>query len=174
MSHPDVVPDGQRLSEGHPRAFMCYAHESDQHEQDVLRLAECLHDAGIGVIIDVDTWPVRCDWQIWATRHILASDYVLVVASPTARRAGDGLMIDARPHLGLQAEMRTLRELYTADYRTWSRRMLPVVLPDISVHDIPWFLQPYNADRYPVASIDRAGIKNLLGTLRCRRHPLAD
>jgi hypothetical protein len=170
MFPPNAAARGLRLFDGHPRVLMCYAHESEEHKDDVWALAECLHDAGVSVIIDVDAWPNRCDWQIWTTANILTSDYVLAVASSTCRKAGDGT-IDHRLHRGLQAEMRTLRDLCTADYPTWSRRILPVVLPDMSVDDIPLFLQPYNGNRYPVTSIDQAGIRELLRALRCPTRP---
>ena len=158
------MPDsGMRLSEGCPRVFVCYAHETREHKRDVLTFAECLHDAGVGVIIDQDAWPDRHDWQVWTTRHILRCDRVLVLASPTCRMVGDGT-IDPRRCRGLQAEMRTLRDLCTADYPTWSRRILPIVLPGMSIDDIPLFLQPYNGDRYTIPSIDRSGVQNLLRT----------
>jgi hypothetical protein len=172
MFHSDREPGGMRLSDGHPRVFVTYAHESDEHKRVVLALAECLHDAGVGVVIDVDAWPDRNDWQIWTTTHILGSDFVLAVASPTCRMVGDGT-IDPRLNLGLQAEMRTLRDLYTADCPTWSRRILPIVLPGMSIKDIPLFLQPYNGNRYPIACVDRAGIQRLLRTLR-HREPRLD
>ncbi|UWZ34683.1 TIR domain-containing protein [Dactylosporangium roseum] len=155
---------GLRLAAGRPRVFISYAQESDEHKRDVLAFAECLHDSGVGVILDQDTPPDRGDWQLWATKHITESDYVLVIASPTCRAVGDGT-IDPQRNKGLQAEMRTLRELYNSDHPTWLRRMLPVILPGMTVKDIPLFLQPHNADHYKVVSLDPAGTLDLLRTL---------
>lgn len=165
MFYADAAPDGMRLSGGHPRTFICYAHESDGHIRDVLTLAECLHDVGVSVIIDADAPPDRYDWHVWTTTQILASDFVLAVASPTCRMVGDGL-VDPRQHRGLQAEMRMLRDLYAADYPTWSRRILPVVLPGMSIAGIPLFLQPFTGNRYAIGSIDPAGVRCLLRTLQ--------
>ncbi|MFC6023646.1 SEFIR domain-containing protein [Plantactinospora solaniradicis] len=155
---------GLRLADGRPRVFISYAQESENHKRDVLAFAECLHASGVGVILDQDTLAHRGDWQLWATKHITESDYVLVIASPTCRKVGDGT-IDPDRNKGLQAEMRTLRELYNSDHPTWLRRVLPVILPGMTVDDIPLFLQPHNADHYKVVSLDQVGAVDVLRTL---------
>ncbi len=158
------VGSGLRLAEGRPRVFVSYAQESDQHKRDVLLFAECLHHSGVGVIIDQDVAPPRQDWQLWATHNIKASDYVLVIASPMCRLVGDG-EIDPNLHKGLQAEMRTLRDLYNSNHPYWLRRVLPVILPGMSVEYIPQFLQPHDADHYRVVSLDETGTADLMRTL---------
>jgi hypothetical protein len=62
--------------------------------------------------------------------------------------------------------MRLLRELYHSDPGTWTRRILPVVLPGRSVGEIPLFLQPRTADHYMVTSFTPEGAGDLLRTLR--------
>lgn len=160
----EVAPRQGELAEGYPRVFISYAHESADHKRAVLAFAEYLHTCGVGVVIDQDHPPYRDDWQAWATRAILGCDYVLVIASPMCRRVGDG-DIEPSLHKGLQAEMRTLRNLYNDDYPTWLRRVLPVILPGQSVDGIPLFLQPRDADHYHVRSLDPDGAGGLLRTL---------
>jgi SEFIR domain len=148
----------------HPVVFVSYAHENDQHRADVLALCEVL--AGCGVEPRLDRYHVdeRRDWQRWATEQIMTVDYILVIASTNCRRVGDG-MSASQDNRGLQAEMRTLRELYTSDNSAWSRRILPVVLPGQSPDEIPVFLQPWTADHYPVPEISPAGAASLLEVL---------
>src|SRR6202142_1190289 len=132
---PDIPP---------PAVFVVYAHESGQHKADVLALCEIL--AANGVAPRLDRWYLdeRRDWQLWATSQIMTADYILVIASESCRLVGDGTNA-AGTHLGLQAEMRTLRELYQSDIHEWTRRILPVVLPGRSIDEIPIFLQPRTA-----------------------------
>lgn len=152
---------------GFPRIFISYAHDTPAHKTAVASFADFLVDCGVDVRLDQYVPPQRHDWQQWATQEILNADYVLVIASPMCRRVGDG-DIDPALHLGLQAEMRTLRDLYASDYPTWLRRTLPVVLPGGSVRDIPLFLQPRNADHYRIASLDKPGTDWLMRTLLTR------
>jgi hypothetical protein len=144
--------------------FISYAHESDEHKQNVLAFAQQLHLRGVGVVLDQAAPNRRIDWHHWATHHILSADFVLVVASSICRGVGDGT-VGFDVHRGLQSEMRTLRDLYVADYDYWLHRILPVVLPGMSVEDIPLFLQPYNADHYRVVTLDQAGTADLVRTL---------
>jgi SEFIR domain-containing protein len=144
-----------------PQVFVSYAHDSQPHELSVRRLCELLAESGIDV--RVDCWAVgeRRDWQVWMTTQILEADFVIIIASPACLRVGDGEVTPAA-HLGLRSEMRTLRELYHRDPDTWTKKMLPVVLPGRSVDEIPLFLQPYTADHFIVPSITPAGAKDLL------------
>jgi hypothetical protein len=49
-----------------------------------------------------------------------------------------------------------------SDRAEWLPRLLPVVLPNGSVRDIPLFLQPQIADHYLVREFTVAGAENLL------------
>jgi hypothetical protein len=144
-----------------PQVFVSYAHDSQPHKRRVRRLCELLAMSGID--IRVDCWAVdeRRDWQVWATTQILEADFVIIVASPECLRVGDGV-VTSSTHPGLQSEMRTLRELYHRDPDTWTKKMLPVVLPGRSVDEIPLFLQPYTADHFIMTSITPAGARDLL------------
>jgi hypothetical protein len=139
--------------------FVAYAHDTIEHKADVLTFCRLLQSCGVEVHMDQWDSTERRDWQVWATNQITSSDYILVVASQICRQAGDGAVLPR--HEGIQAEMRTLRELYQRD-PVWRRKTLPVVLPRASVDDIPLFLQPHTADHYPVRELSRNGIENLL------------
>ena len=144
-----------------PQVFVSYAHDSQPHKRRVRRLCELLAKSGIDVRADCLAPGERRDWQLWATAQILRADFVIIIASPACLRVGDGA-VTSGTHPGLQSEMRTLRELYHRDPDTWTKKMLPVVLPGRSVNEIPLFLQPHTADHFIVPSITRAGAKDLL------------
>jgi hypothetical protein len=150
--------------------FICYAQETPAHKAQVLAFARTLQTCGVQVAIDQDVPGCRTDWQLWATRQILSCDFVLVIASRTCRAVGDGYA-DGDRNRGLQAEMRTLRDLYAADHPRWLRRILPIVLPGATVDDIPLFLQPYNADHYRIDQLSRAGVACLVRTFADTSEP---
>jgi hypothetical protein len=94
----------------------------------------------------------------------MAADYVLVVASPSCRAAGDGI-VGSRTNPGMQSEMSVLRDLVAGDRETWLPKTLPVVLPGRSTTEIPLFLQPNIADRYKVDGFTITGAEGLLRTI---------
>ncbi|GAA2280216.1 hypothetical protein GCM10010402_41210 [Actinomadura luteofluorescens] len=159
-SEPECAPSP-------PEVFVSYAHDSDEHKQNVLRFCHLL--AECGVVPRMDRWFLdsRRDWQDWATQEITTADFVVIVASPRCRIVGDGKN-DPVDNRGLQSEMRLLRELYHRDHPLWSRKMLPVVLPGYSVDDIPIFLQPYTADHFLITSYAPEGAEDLLRLIHGR------
>lgn len=144
--------------------FVTYAHDDEPHVSAVLTLSELLVRNGIDV--DLDQWAdgVRRDWGAWATGKITSADFVLVVASPGYRRAGDGLA-DSTDRRSVQAEAATIRGLLHRDRRAWTPKLLPVLLPGREVDDIPLFLQPGSAGHYVIAALTDAGVEDLLRTI---------
>ncbi|WP_146060306.1 toll/interleukin-1 receptor domain-containing protein [Amycolatopsis sp. CA-128772] len=147
-----------------PKVFISYAHDDDGHEETVRTLAELLVRNGIDA--DMDQWAgvARQDWQAWATNLIANADFVLVVASPAYRRAGDGFL-RTNDNRGVQAESATIRDLLHRNRHTYTAKLLPVVLPGHSIDEIPLFLQPYCADRYHVDELTDAGLEDLVRVL---------
>jgi hypothetical protein len=105
----------------------------------------------------------RQDWPAWAIDSITRADFVIVVASPGYRQAGDGMAPPAGR--GAQTEAAVLRELQHRDRTEWTRRMLPVILPGHHLDEIPLFLQPYSASHFVVTEISTAGAAGLLRVL---------
>lgn len=143
-----------------PSVFVSYAHENPEHKERVLRLAELLRDEHAEVVLDVWATATRQDWYSWAIKRITAADYVVVVASPTYRLLGDGA--PAGVHRGVQSEVAVLREQVYTDRGTWLPKILPVLLPGHGVDEIPQFLQPNTASNFPVASLTKSGIADLV------------
>jgi hypothetical protein len=140
--------------------FASYAHDSAAHKEHVLTLAKLLIASGVAVTLD-QLAKRRRDWSSWATKEMTSADYILVVASPEYRRAGDG---HGPPALnrGVQYETAVLRDLLHSDRETWLPRLLPVVLPGHEISEIPLFLQPHTADHYLIDELTTYGIRELL------------
>lgn len=155
-----------------PRVFVSYAHDSPTHKDDVLKLAKALRDSGADVHLDQE-FTARQDWFLWALRQIQDADFVIVVASPAYRLRAEGRAASDEGR-GSQAEAAILRDKLTEDWATWTRKILPVVLPGASVADIPGFLQPYSATHYLVGAPTRAGIAELLAAMAVPPGPAGD
>jgi hypothetical protein len=144
-----------------PTVFVSYAHESDEHREQVLRFATFLRASGITAELDLWSEHARRDWSAWAIEQITSADFVIVVASERYRQWGDGGGPVDR-HRGVQSETALLRELVYSDRAASLPRILPVVLPGHRVDQIPLFLQPHTASHYMVSSFTTAGAERLL------------
>lgn len=149
------------------RVFVSYAHDSEEHKSRVLLLCRILRDHGMEICVDQWEDDCRRDWFTWATRRITEADFVVVVASPGYRLAGDGVVSDDT-NRGVQTEASLLRDLLHCNRSIWLSKLLPVVLPGGSVSEIPLFLQPSCADHYIVEDFSPAGLGDLLRALNSR------
>ncbi|WP_410573403.1 SEFIR domain-containing protein [Amycolatopsis sp. cmx-4-61] len=148
----------------HPKVFVSYTHDSEQHREAVLAFADFLMRHGIDVVLDRWATDRRRDWQAWMTRSITESDYVLVIASEGYRRMGDGTGPN-HLNLGGQSEAALLRDLLQGDRATWTAKLLPVLLRGHGKEEIPKFLQPNAADRYEVPANTPEAAESLLRVL---------
>lgn len=151
------------------RVFVSYAHESLPHRRMVLRLCSLLRRLGVDVRVDEWDTDHRQDWFLWMIDQLKHADYVIVVASPQYRAAADGAT-SADVHRGVQTESAVLRSFLYRDRATWTRKLLPVILPGRSVDEIPLFLQPHCASHYIIPKISSAGARELTRVLS-RRQP---
>lgn len=154
---------------GAPLVFISYIHDTAEHKEAVLRLADFLRQHGIDAQLDRYFTGMRQDWYRWVLELIRRADFVIVVASRLCRSIGDGQMSDGM-NLGGQSEMTLLRELLHQDRPTWTRKLIPVVLPGHDWREIPLFLQPSTADHYLVKDFTATGAKPLLDVFT-GRHP---
>lgn len=151
------VADGRSA----PSVFISYAHDTEEHKDDVRLLARVLEESGVAVELDQWAEGTRQDWSAWHIEQIRTAEFVVVVASPDYRRAGDGSGPPDR-NRGIQSEAALLRDLLHSDRLRWVPKLLPVVLPGHRVDEIPLFLQPYSSDHYIVEEISPSGIESLL------------
>jgi len=161
VAEDDVAAAEPSMRGRRPRVFVAYAHDSPSHEADVVRLCELLVRNGVDVRLDKWFLDQRRGWGEWTVAEIRTADYVLAVASPALRRAGDG-EAGADELRGAQAETALLRELLQQDRPTWRRKILPVLLPGRSWRDVPMFLHPWNDTRFAVSGFTLASAESLI------------
>jgi hypothetical protein len=165
--------DGDR-SKRFTRVFVSYAHDSVEHRAQVRELWLLLRNNGVDAHMDDMYDTERRDWFAWVIDQIDRADYVLVIASPRYRAAGDG---QGEPNVsrGVQTESALLRDRLHRDREVWLPKLLPVVLPGHEVAEIPEFLQPYCASHYLVRDFSVPGAEELVRTVlgSVRADPLA-
>ena len=62
-----------------PRVFLSYSHDSDEHADRVLALADALCDRGIDVILDRYVHPAPAEgWPRWMDRNLDQAQFVLM------------------------------------------------------------------------------------------------
>lgn len=66
--------------------FISYTHDSDEHKEKVLALANTLRDQGINAVIDQHIENPPEGWDRWMINQITNSDFTLVVCTKTYRR----------------------------------------------------------------------------------------
>jgi tetratricopeptide (TPR) repeat protein len=120
----------------------------------------------LGIDVHVDEWDtdLRRDRFLWMIDQFRHADYVIVIASPEYRAAGDG-NAPADCHRGVQTESAVLRNFIYRDRETWTRKILPVILPGRSVDEIPLYLQPHCASHYHLPKINAANARELTRVL---------
>ncbi|SNY84365.1 SEFIR domain-containing protein [Nocardia amikacinitolerans] len=113
--------------------------------------------------VHMDRWDLdrRRNWYQWAIEQVTKADFVLVIASPRCKQVADGHG-DPKSNRGMQSEILLLMEQLHSDRETWSRKLLPVVLPGRSPDEIPLFLAPQTADHYLVQDFTVEGADDLL------------
>lgn len=167
MTSTDEMPAGS------PYVFISYAHDSAQHKKDVIAFGALLR-IQLGINAHLDEWHAgqRRDWSEWALEQLETADFVLAIASPMFRERADGRG-DVTEGRGSRYEGALMRDKMTEDRVTWMRKILPVVLPDGVVSDIPRFLQPYAATHYRIESMTLDSVMELWRVLVGRpQHPL--
>jgi hypothetical protein len=158
--------DGPRTRHGpmSPRVFISYAQETPEHCDFVREFADFLVEQGCDLTFDAFVPPSRQDWDTWATNGILQGDFVALIASPRMRAVGNG-EAGADENRGLQSELSKMRNLLQVDRPTWTRRILPVVLPGCQIEDIPLAFANQNETYYKVTSFTPEGAKDFLETV---------
>ncbi len=148
-----------------PRVFISYAHDSADHQNNVLRFANFLQ-ARVGLDVHLDIWDddIRRDWALWAEGQLIEADYIMVIASPKFRRTAGGRVTpdDGR---GSQYEAAIMRNELTRDLRGMTERILPVVFPGMTPDDVPVFLNPYSTTRFHVSGLSEEGVADLVAAI---------
>jgi len=147
-----------------PRAFISYAHASDEHVEAVRSLWILLRRLGIDAQLDRAADDRRRDWPLWMLEQVREADFVLVVASEEYCKRAEGRAGDDEGR-GVQFEAALIRDAVYAAPNGSLSHFLPVLLPGEGVAGIPAFLRPNSATHYTVEPIDETGVERLLRVL---------
>ncbi|MFK0025350.1 SEFIR domain-containing protein [Streptomyces sp. NPDC090798] len=145
-------------------AFISYAHDHQEHVDQVRAFWKFLRSCGIDGQLDLPAGERRQDWALWMLRGIRDSRHVLVVASPEYKRRAEG-DAPAGEGMGVRWEALLLRNLVYEDPVAALDRIIPVVLPGGSPADLPVWLGGRSHAHYPVEEFTVAGGEKLLRLL---------
>lgn len=119
-----------------PRVFLSYSHDSDEHADRVLALADALCDRGIDVILDRYVLPAPAEgWPRWMDRNLDEAQFVLMVCTAIYHRR---VMDREEPGQGLGVRWEGSL-IYNRIYhdRSSGSRFVPVLLPGSEPAHIP-------------------------------------
>jgi hypothetical protein len=100
-----------------PRVFISYSHDTVEHQERVLGLADRLRADGIAAEIDQYNAAPSEGWPLWCERQIAAADVVLMVCTETYHRRVSGDE-ERGKGLGVVWEARIIRQLLYAGARS--------------------------------------------------------
>lgn len=122
------------------RIFISYTHDSKEHKDQVLSLAQQLRSDGLLSVIDryINGHPPE-GWPLWMERQLSKADFVLIVCSPTYHRRYRGEEIPGHGLGGMWESALTRQALYEAHGK--NRKFVPVLFEGASVEDIPGVLR---------------------------------
>jgi hypothetical protein len=144
-----------------PRVLISYAHESPQHQADVLRLYKLLRENGVDAQLDLVAAEEPRDWAQWTTDEIRRADHVLMIISPSYKRRFESDEA-ADVGAGVRWEARIIRDAIYRDQAGARRKFLTVLLPGGRREDIPDSLQPGAGSPYLVDDFTLEGAKTLI------------
>src|SRR5260370_22286466 len=133
-----------------PKVFVSYSHDSPEHGDHVLALADRLRSDGIDCILDQYEESPAEGFPRWMDRQIRAADFVLMICTSTYARR---LMGEEEPDTGLGVRWEgnlIYQHIYNAG--TSNSRFLPVLLPGANIANIPTPLQSATYYRLSIAS----------------------
>jgi hypothetical protein len=154
-----------------PKAFISYAQTSEGWSEDVkerwmadvLQLAMVL--SGMGIDVDVDQFYFEqpgIDWNRFGTLAVEDSDFVLIAVSPSYRERFEGRN---NPSVGAGAvrEADAILGILNEDQEEYRRKLVVVVLPEASGHDVPTQLSGHQ--RFTITDISQDGVESLFRLL---------
>src|SRR5512135_3100511 len=134
-----------------PRVLLSYSHDSDEHADRVLALADALCDGGIDVILDRYVHPAPAGgWPRWMDRNLEEAQFVLMVCTATYRRR---ILGEEAPGQGTGVRWEgTLICNRIAYGEPAGARFLPILLPGSEPTHIPDPARGHN--HYRLATFD--------------------
>ncbi len=130
-----------------PRVFISYSHDSEDHREAVLQLAQQLRGWGVDVHLDRFVTAPEAGWPRWMMTEVDAADFVLLVCTPTYRRRFEGHEAAGTGKGATFEGLLAIQHLY--DSNTRNNKFIPVVFAGVAETDIPLLLRPYTRYTLP-------------------------
>jgi tetratricopeptide (TPR) repeat protein len=133
-----------------PKVFISYSHDSDEHNDRVLALADRLLDDGLEVVLDEFVSPPPANWPRWMEDEMESSDFIIVVCS---RNYMDKVRRRVKPGEGKGIKWESLlsyQDIYDNDSN--SSKFIPVLLEGGEYEHIP---KPMRGGNHYRASDDK-------------------
>ena len=118
-----------------PKVFISYSHDTVEHQERVLGLADRLRADGIDAEIDQYNVAPPEGWPLWCEQRIKAADIVLMVCTETYYRRVSGDEKQGKG-LGVVWEAQIIRQLLY-DAGAISDKFVPALFSDASPEQIP-------------------------------------
>jgi hypothetical protein len=128
------------------KVFISYSHDSQNHQNRVLALANRLRQDGIDCWLDqFEVAPPR-GWLLWMEEQIKSANFVLLVCTSEYRIRIENEPADATGR-GVRWEAQLIyQSLYEA--HLYNQKFIAVLPDDGSIEDIPTILRPYTNFRF--------------------------
>ena len=151
-----------------PRVFISYSHDSDEHCQRILGLAQELRRNGIDALIDRFAPHPNEGWPRWMQRQIEDSDFVLAVCTAIYKRRFDGRE-DRKQGGGVNWEGFLTGQLIYNN-QALNEKIIPIVFEDAAEEDIPLLLR--GSTHYRLTASLEALLRRLTGQPEIVPEPL--
>lgn len=130
-----------------PRVFISYSHDSEDHREAVLQLAQQLRGWGVDVHLDRFVTAPDAGWPRWMMAEVDAADFVVLVCTPTYRRRFEGQEAAGKGKGATFEGLLAIQHLYDANTR--NNKFIPVAFAGGAETDIPLVLRPYTRYTLP-------------------------
>jgi hypothetical protein len=135
------------------RVFISYSHDSREHCDQVLELAQRLRRDGIDAKLDqFEAWPAQ-GWPFWCARQILEAAYVLLICTEPYRNRFLGLEAFGQGR-GVKWEAKIIQNILY--YEEINTGFIPVLFKESDGHCVPetvreasWYVIPVGVDESP-------------------------
>ena len=123
-----------------PKVFISYSHDSDEHKDRVLALANRLRQDGIDATLDRYEASPPEGWPMWMDRQVRESAFVLVVCSEIYLKRAQGKEEPGKGHGARWESVLTFQQIYDAGSK--NVKFVPVLLQGGEPSHIPDPLKP--------------------------------
>lgn len=134
----------------HPRVFISYSHDSEEHKDRVLQLAHQLRGDGMDARLDqfVNGTPAE-GWPRWMRNEIKQAQFVLVVCTETFRRRAEREEEPGRGHGVIYESLIAEADIYANGSK--NTKFMPIYFQGSSSKNVPDFLQTWTY--YPITKL---------------------